>query len=154
MWLFANDFKYRYIIYHWKEFFTTSKNLRSLSQNKAHFGSDQLTKFVISAQKSMPTIQHFRRELWVPLWREDFGGHFGIENCRYGGRRTAARHRESAARPCAFTSHHFCMPTSAKLGSCSPSSFEFQDLVRFAVNWPEVEDRGTIVMESKKEKEI
>ena len=40
---FANDFKYC-----WKEFFAMIKNLRSLPQNKASFGSDQLVKFVVS----------------------------------------------------------------------------------------------------------
>ena len=41
MWLFANDFKHRHIIYRWKEFSASSKNLRSLPQNKVLFGSNQ-----------------------------------------------------------------------------------------------------------------
>ena len=32
---FANDFKYRYIIYRWKVFFFVINNSRSLPQNKA-----------------------------------------------------------------------------------------------------------------------
>ena len=50
-WIFANDFKYRHIIYHWKEFFITCMNLRLLPQNNAPFSSDPLAKFVIFCTK-------------------------------------------------------------------------------------------------------
>ena len=43
--LWANDIKHRHIIYYWKWFFATIKNLRSLPENKTSFGKDQLSKF-------------------------------------------------------------------------------------------------------------
>ena len=39
------------------KYFSTSMNSRSLPQNKALFDSDQLVKFVIFAQKNVPTIR-------------------------------------------------------------------------------------------------
>ena len=51
MWLFTNDFKHRHIIYRWKWILATIKNSRSLPQNNAPFGSDPLTKFVVSVRK-------------------------------------------------------------------------------------------------------
>ena len=54
---FANDPKHRYIIYHWKVFFTTSMNLRLLPQNKDLFGLDLITKFVASVYKYMSVIR-------------------------------------------------------------------------------------------------
>ena len=57
MWLFANDSKYRHIIYRWKLVFITRIDLRSFSQNKALVGSDQLLKFCHFAWKSVPTMQ-------------------------------------------------------------------------------------------------
>ena len=65
MWLFANDFKHRQIIYGWKVFFITSMNLESLSQNKVSFGSDPHVKFVIFAQKYVPTVRA------LSTWTED-----------------------------------------------------------------------------------
>ena len=51
MWLFINDTKHRHIIYRWKWNFSMSMNSRSLSQNKASFGLDQLIKFCHFAWK-------------------------------------------------------------------------------------------------------
>ena len=53
---FANDTKYRHIIYCWKVFFDTIMDLRSLPQNKALVGLDQQLKFRHFARKSVPTI--------------------------------------------------------------------------------------------------
>ena len=70
---FTKDFKHRYIIYHWKVFFSMSMESRSLLQNKAPVGSDQLSKFRYFAEKSVSTIWHFHHEQRVPLWRGDRG---------------------------------------------------------------------------------
>ena len=45
MQLWANDIKHRHIICHWKWFFVTNKNLRSLPKDKASFGSSPLSTF-------------------------------------------------------------------------------------------------------------
>ena len=45
MWFWANDSKYRHIIYRWKWFSTTINNMRLLLENKASFGSASLSKF-------------------------------------------------------------------------------------------------------------
>ena len=54
---FANNSKHRHIIYRWKLFITTSMNSRSLPQNNASFGLDQLSKLCHFARKSVPMIQ-------------------------------------------------------------------------------------------------
>ena len=64
---FANNFKHRHIIYHWKEVFITSMDSRSLPQNKTSFGSDQLTKFIIFARKKVSTIQAFSLQTEVTI---------------------------------------------------------------------------------------
>ena len=53
---FANESKFKKIIYCWKIFFFTSMNSRSLPQNMALFGSDQLVKFTVFVLKCMPMI--------------------------------------------------------------------------------------------------
>ena len=55
-WLFANKSKHKHIIYHWKLFSTTINNVRSLPQNMASFGSDQLSKFCQFVRKYVPPI--------------------------------------------------------------------------------------------------
>ena len=69
MWLFANDFKHKQIIYFWKSFFVTSMNSGSLPQNKALFGSDPLTKFLFLYENTYQWFGHFRREWKVSFWR-------------------------------------------------------------------------------------
>ena len=53
---FTNDTKHRHIIYRWKVFFATIKNLKSLTQNKAPFDSIQLSKSCHFAWKSVQII--------------------------------------------------------------------------------------------------
>ena len=53
MWFWANDSKHKHIIYHWKWFFATINNLRLLPENKASFGTDQLSKFWQFTSKSV-----------------------------------------------------------------------------------------------------
>ena len=54
---FVNESKYRHIIYYWKSFFTTSIDSRSLPQNRAPFGSNQLSKFCYFAWKYASLIR-------------------------------------------------------------------------------------------------
>ena len=56
MWLYANDFKHRQIIYRWKAFFVTSMNSGSLPQKRLCLARIHLQSFIF-AQKCMPTIQ-------------------------------------------------------------------------------------------------
>ena len=56
---FVNDSKHRHIIDRWKAFFATIKNSRSVSQNNAPFGSNQLSKFCHFSWKCVLSIQVF-----------------------------------------------------------------------------------------------
>ena len=75
--LFANDSKYRNITYRLKSFFSMNIDSRSLHQNKAPFGSDQLSKF-----------RHFCTQKWpddrnifcCPSWRSNCAEHNGTKD--------------------------------------------------------------------------
>ena len=60
---FVIDFKHRKIIYRWKVFFITSMNSRSLPQNKALFGSDQLTIFLFYTKMCADNLSIFYRNI-------------------------------------------------------------------------------------------
>ena len=62
IWLFANEFKHRQIIYHWKSFFAMIMNLRLLPKNKAHLVRINWKSFSFLHTKMCRRSGHFRRD--------------------------------------------------------------------------------------------
>ena len=62
IWLFANDFKDRHMIYHWKSFFAMIMNLRLLPKNKAHLVRINWKSFSFLHTKMCRRSGHFRRD--------------------------------------------------------------------------------------------
>ena len=128
---FVNDSKHRHIIYCWIAFFTTIKNSRSLPQNKALFGLDQLVKFADDPGTFIGNRRYHLEEQVVVSTLEP---------------RTAsglAREQMSnTVNRAHYTRLLCCSVTDAKLASHIPLPSELKGLAHVAINWLEVLDRG------------
>ena len=107
MWFLANEFKHKHIIYHWKSFFATNIDSRSLSKNKALFGLCLLSKFCHFARKSVPIIRTLlswtEGTITTRMLRRNCGGLEPTLGVAGDGGATAASHGVATCVACAAT---------------------------------------------------
>ena len=89
---FDNGIKHWQIICHWKVFFTTSMNSRSLPQNKALFGLNQIAKFRLHVN-TCQWSGHFRQKQRVASWKRGWDKQDDIKVGCYNSPETVVFHR-------------------------------------------------------------